>query len=147
MNDLISSELKDTKNSIESATIEKTMEYDTDEGTIKEKASVTYKVDKGNAIDNAVNTLTESKSVQKAAGFFNQVIRLGATGFGGLFAGAGSYALSQEMFRKRVSTGPEFYNYDYIWTIPETQCIAGSVVVGLFVAIIIFVLYTKWFVK
>lgn len=145
-NDLMTTELKNTKSTVESASAEKTLEYETDQGTIKEKTTVNYKTDKGNIIDNAVNTITESKSVQKAASFFNKVIRLGAAGFGGLFAAAGSYALSKEMFSHYVYKEGRYFG-ERVWDVQESTVIFGSVVVGLIVAPIIFSLYTKWFIR
>lgn len=146
MNDLTTSESKNKKSSVESASSEKTVEYDTDEGNVKEKTTVTYKVDQGNAIDNVVNTVTESKSVQKAAGFLNKVIRLGATGFGGLFSAAGSYELGKEMFSHYIYKEGSYFG-ERVWDVPESTVITGSIFVGLIMATIIFRFYTKWFMK
>lgn len=66
MKDIITSDLNNMENSIESAVVEKTIKYETDEGKVKEKTSVTYKADNGNVIDNTVNTIKGSESVQKA---------------------------------------------------------------------------------
>lgn len=139
------SEFNNTKNKVDSLSAEKTLEYETDEGTVKEKTTVSYKANNGNVIDNTVNTIAESKSVQKAAGFINKIIRLGASGFAGVFSGAGTYTLGEELFRDYVYTKEQYGKY--IWEVPEPYVIAGSIFVGLIVMPIIFLLYTKLFMK
>ncbi|MDD2450318.1 hypothetical protein [Sulfurovum sp.] len=151
MSDLIESELKNKKSSVDTVSLEKTIEHNTDEGAIKEKTIVTHKIDKGNTIDNVVQTVTESKSVQKAVGFLNKVARLGVSGVGGLFAAAGSYELlSKEIFSEEVTpsgTGGVPYIRTFVCSIPEPLCVIGSIVIGLIVATILFALYTKKFIK
>jgi len=58
---------KKQKNSPDSVKVENTIEYETDDGKVQEKISVNYKADKGNAIDNAVNTIKTSETVRKVA--------------------------------------------------------------------------------
>lgn len=136
-------EVNKTKSKVESASAEKTIEFETEEGTVKEKTTVNYKIDQGNRIDNVVSTVAESKSVQKAASFLNKVIRLGLTGFGGISAGAITYDIGEH----------KYYHWSYeigrrsYWEVPEQNVIATAVIIGIVVAGIIFSFYTKWFIR
>ncbi|MEH6628773.1 MAG: hypothetical protein V7739_20215 [Motiliproteus sp.] len=143
MKDPIPSELSNKKTRAESASAERTVEYSTDEGTVKERTTVAYKVDNGNVIDNAVNVVTESKSVRKAASFINKLIRLAVTGVGGLFAGALSYEVGEDMYRGSFDRG----TYTYAWEVPEPVVIIGSVVIGMVSALLIFSVYKKLLMK
>jgi len=135
MNDIITSELKSKKSSVASASVEKTLEYETEEGKVREKLTVDYNVDKGNAIDNIVNSVTESKSVQKGVSFINKTIRLGLSGFGGIGAVIGTYALYKQIYRGRV------------WDVPESTVIGASILVGFVAFLIIFTIYSKIFMN
>ena len=64
MKNITSSNLDETESKVESATVEKSVKYATDEGEIHEKTSVTHKIDNGNIIDNTVNTIKSSKSIR-----------------------------------------------------------------------------------
>ena len=59
--------VKNQKGNLKSVQVENTIEYETDDGKVQEKISVNYKADKGNAIDNAVNTMRTSETVHKVA--------------------------------------------------------------------------------
>lgn len=147
MNDIITSELKRTKSSVASASVEKTLEYETGEGKVREKSTVDYNVDKGNAIDNIVNTVTESKSVQKAGSFINKTIRLGVSGVGGIIAAAGTYEVAKNIYRNYV-TGDGHGKYgEYVWDVPEPTVIGGSILVGFIAFPIIFTIYSNIFIK
>lgn len=129
----------------DSASTERTVEYTSDEGTVKERTSVSYKVDKGNAIDNVVNTVAESKSVKKAAGFLNKLIRLAISGFGGFVAGAVSYELGRELFH---TYDPNIGRYGRsVWDVPEPLVISGAVIIGLIASVIVYAIYSKLLVK
>lgn len=136
MNDIITSELKRKKSSVASASVEKTLEYETEEGKVREKSTVDYNVDKGNAIDNIVNSVTESKSVQKAASFINKTIRLGLSGLGGYLAAAGTYIYY-------VHVNGRAWDGD----VPESTVIGASILVGLIAFPIIFSIYSKIFMN
>lgn len=132
-------ELKSKKSSVASASVEKTLEYETEEGKVREKSTVDYNVDKGNAIDNIVNSVTESKSVQKAASFINKTIRLGLSGVGGIMAGAGIYNYSRYTY--------SHYDHGRVWDLPESTVIGASILVGLIAFPIIFTIYSKIFMN
>lgn len=77
------------KGSVESVQLEKTTEYETDDGKVQEKVSVNYKADKGNAIDNAIKTIKNSEAVHNVAATaksatiktFNITVTLAILGF------------------------------------------------------------------
>lgn len=89
MKNITSSNLDETKSTVDSATVEKSVKYATDEGEILEKTSVTYKKDKGNIIDNTVNTIKSSESIKNVTNsaksgilkLIKLAIILGITGF------------------------------------------------------------------
>jgi len=56
---------EEQKSSFNSMDIEKSLEYETNEGKVREKVTVNYSANKGNAIDNAVNTIKNSETVHK----------------------------------------------------------------------------------
>jgi hypothetical protein len=146
MDEIITSELKKTKSSVASASVEKTLEYETAEGKVSERSTVGYNVDKGNAIDNIVNTVTESKSVQKAGSFINKTIRLGLSGGGGIIAGLSKYRLDVDKHRHRNDAWTNTSDF-YIWDVPEWTIIVSSILAGLIVFSIIFTIYSKIFMK
>jgi len=139
MNDIITSELKSTKSSVASASVEKTLEHETEEGKVREKTTMDYNVDKGNAIDNIVNSVTESKSVQKVARFINKTIRLGLSGFGGIIAAMGVYTLAKQIY--------SHYENGRVWDVPESTVIGASILVGFVAFLIIFTIYSKIFMN
>lgn len=63
MKDITKVENQDS--SLKSVQVEKTVEYEADEGKIQEKVTVNYDA-KGNAIDNAINTIKTSEAVHNA---------------------------------------------------------------------------------
>jgi len=109
---------------------------------------VDYNVDKGNAIDNIVNSVTESKSVQKAGSFINKTIRLSLSGFGGVIAGVITYSVASDLYRH---VNPDYTfnsNSNYIiWDVPESTIIGVSILVGLIAFPIIFTIYSKIFIN
>ncbi len=66
MKDLVESKLNDKNNILEGASLEKTVEYNTDEGIVKEKTTLNYKRDSGNVIDKTINEVKSSEYVKKA---------------------------------------------------------------------------------
>jgi hypothetical protein len=147
MDEIITSELKRTKSSAASASVEKTLEYETEEGKVREKSTMNYNVDKGNAIDNIVNTVIESKSVEKAGSFINKTIRLGVSGGGGIMAAAGTYEVAKNIYRSFV-TGDGHGKYgEYVWDVPAPTVIGGSILVGFIASYIIFTIYSNMFIK
>ena len=98
-----------------------------------------YNVDKGNAIDNIVNSVTESKSVQKVARLINKTIRLGLSGFGGIIAAMGTYTLAKQIY--------SHYENGRVWDVPESTVIGASILVGFVAFLIIFTIYSKMFMN
>lgn len=126
----------------DSASTERTVEYSTEQGTVRERTAVNYKADRGNAIDNVVNTVVESKSIKNAASFLNKLVRFCLAGGGGFVVGAISYELALDKFRTY-----ERDTWKSIWEVPESQVILGSIVIGIISAGAIYVLYSKLFIK
>lgn len=66
MRGVIERELGSTRSAVESASAERTIEYETNEGVIKEKTTVNYKVDSGNVIDKTIEEVRNSEYIKKA---------------------------------------------------------------------------------
>jgi hypothetical protein len=120
---------------VESASEEKTLEYTNEEGNVKEKTTVNYKLQNDNAIDNTVKTITESQSVRAVSSFFNKALRLSISLFAGCLAGAISFEILVDIFSQ--SKGK----------VPENLLIAFAVIVSLITATTIYPLYSKYFIK
>ena len=65
--------------SLKSIQVKKTLEYEVDEGTVQERVTVNYNADKGNAIDNAVNTIKTNETVHKVASTAKSAAQLAIT--------------------------------------------------------------------
>jgi len=65
--DIVNEDSKIQDSNLKSVQIEKTLEYEVDEGKVQEKVTVNYNAHKGNVIDNAVNTIKTSETVHKVA--------------------------------------------------------------------------------
>jgi len=66
MKDVIERELGNTRSAVESASAERTVEYESNEGVVKEKTTVNYKVDSGNVIDKTIEEVRNSEYIKKA---------------------------------------------------------------------------------
>lgn len=64
--DLVESKLKNKDHLLDGASLEKTIEYETDEGVVKEKTTLNYKRDSGNVIDKTINEVRGSDYISKA---------------------------------------------------------------------------------
>jgi hypothetical protein len=85
MNDIVKSKLKNDGHRLDSASLEKTVAYETDEGLVTEKTTLNYKDDSSNVIDNAINQVRSSEYVKNAGSSaksaFSTLVKFGIIGF------------------------------------------------------------------
>ena len=66
MKDLVDSEITNDSHRLDSASLEKTVAYETDDGLFTEKTTLNYKHDSGNVIDKTIDEVRSSEYVKKA---------------------------------------------------------------------------------
>lgn len=57
---------EDDGHHLDGASLEKSLSYETEQGVITEKTTLSYKRDSGNAIDKTINEIRESEYIKKA---------------------------------------------------------------------------------